>query len=90
MSKCLYCYKELGPGEVDFHKSCCRKFFGFAYQPGNPNEPDEPDIKPVQKKYKLTVVSEEGGTNVSGSGEYVSGTQVTLSVSISTGFSFQG
>lgn len=62
----------------------------FAYQPGNPNEPDEPDIKPVQKKYKLTVVSEEGGTNVSGSGEYVSGTQVTLSVSISTGFSFQG
>lgn len=62
----------------------------FAYQPGNPNEPNEPDIKPVAKKYKLTVVSEEGGTNVSGSGEYVSGTQVTLSVSISTGFSFQG
>ena len=62
----------------------------FVYKPGNPNEPDEPDIKPVQKKYKLTVVSEEGGTNVSGSGEYVSGTQVTLSVSISTGFSFQG
>ncbi len=28
MSKCLYCYKELEPGEVDFHKSCCRKFFG--------------------------------------------------------------
>ena len=28
MSKCLYCYKELEPGEVDLHKSCCRKFFG--------------------------------------------------------------
>ena len=33
MSKCLYCYKELGPGEVDFHGSCCRKFFGTATAP---------------------------------------------------------
>ena len=33
MSKCLYCYKELGPGEVDFHKSCCRKFFGTPTAP---------------------------------------------------------
>ena len=33
MSKCLYCYKELGPGEVDFHKSCCRKFFGTSTAP---------------------------------------------------------
>ncbi len=33
MSKCLYCYKELGPGEVDFHKSCCRKFFGSEIPP---------------------------------------------------------
>ncbi len=33
MSKCLFCYKELGPGEVDFHKSCCRKFFGTAIAP---------------------------------------------------------
>lgn len=33
MSKCLYCYKELGPGEVDFHKSCCWKFFGTATAP---------------------------------------------------------
>ena len=33
MSKCLYCYKELGPGEVDFHKSCCRKFFGTSTVP---------------------------------------------------------
>ena len=33
MSKCLFCYKELGPGEVDFHKSCCRKFFGTATAP---------------------------------------------------------
>lgn len=33
MSKCLYCYKELESGEVDFHKSCCRKFFGTAMAP---------------------------------------------------------
>ena len=33
MSKCLYCYKELQPGEVDFHKSCCRKFFGTSTAP---------------------------------------------------------
>ena len=33
MSKCLYCYKELGPGEVDFHKGCCRKFFGTPTAP---------------------------------------------------------
>ena len=33
MSKCLYCYKELNPGEVDFHKSCCRKFFGTPTAP---------------------------------------------------------
>ena len=33
MSKCLYCYKELEPGEVDFHKSCCRKFFGTSTAP---------------------------------------------------------
>lgn len=32
-NKCLYCYKELGPGEVDFHKSCCRKFFGTTTVP---------------------------------------------------------
>ena len=29
MSKCLYCYKELTDGEVDFHKGCAKKFFGM-------------------------------------------------------------
>ena len=33
MSKCLFCYKELGPGEADFHKSCCRKIFGTVTAP---------------------------------------------------------
>ena len=27
MCKCLYCYRPLNPGEVDFHPSCAKKFF---------------------------------------------------------------
>lgn len=33
MSKCLYCNKELLPGEVDFHASCARRFFGVSPAP---------------------------------------------------------
>ena len=33
MSKCLYCYKELDKGQVDFHPSCARKFFGSESVP---------------------------------------------------------
>ena len=33
MSKCLYCYHELGEGQVDFHPSCARKFFGSKTAP---------------------------------------------------------
>ena len=28
MAKCLYCYKELGKDEKDFHKACSKKMFG--------------------------------------------------------------
>lgn len=28
MCKCLYCYRPLNAGEVDFHLSCAKKFFG--------------------------------------------------------------
>lgn len=31
--KCLYCYQELSSGEVDFHASCSRKFFGSYLLP---------------------------------------------------------
>lgn len=27
MNKCLYCYKPLAKGEIDFHKACARKIF---------------------------------------------------------------
>lgn len=36
MSKCLYCYKELRSGEVDFHPGCARRIFGTATAPELP------------------------------------------------------
>lgn len=36
MAKCLYCYKELGDGEKDFHKACSRKIFGTSSVPELP------------------------------------------------------
>ena len=33
MSKCLFCYRELEEGQVDFHPSCARKFFGSQTAP---------------------------------------------------------
>ena len=33
MSKCLYCYKELEEGQVDYHPACARKFFGNEAAP---------------------------------------------------------
>ena len=31
--KCLYCYRELGNGEIDFHPACSRKMFGQPVPP---------------------------------------------------------
>ena len=33
MCKCLFCYKELGVGQKDFHPSCARKIFGTKEVP---------------------------------------------------------
>ena len=33
MSKCLFCYRELEEGQVDFHPNCARKFFGSQTAP---------------------------------------------------------
>ena len=33
MCKCLYCYKELEVGQVDFHPACAKKIFGIKAQP---------------------------------------------------------
>jgi serine/threonine-protein kinase HipA len=48
MSKCLYCYKELADGEVDFHKGCCKKFFGLPEAPELPYSLDELDTLAAQ------------------------------------------
>lgn len=36
MCKCLYCYKPLNYGEVDYHKSCARKIFESVVVPALP------------------------------------------------------
>ena len=59
MSKCLFCYKELGPGEVDFHKACCRKFFGTPTAPSldyTREQMDELAAKVIQSQTTLTGV----------------------------------
>lgn len=33
MCRCLFCYKELGEGEKDFHPLCAKKFFGLQEAP---------------------------------------------------------
>ena len=48
MSKCLYCYKGLGEGEVDFHKRCSKKFFGVPTAPELPYSLDELDTLAAQ------------------------------------------
>ncbi|WP_301385046.1 HipA domain-containing protein [uncultured Duncaniella sp.] len=36
MRKCLYCYKPLNDGELDYHKSCARKIFESTVVPALP------------------------------------------------------
>ena len=67
MSKCLYCYKELGPGEVDFHKACCRKFFGSATAPTldyTREEMDELAARVIQSQTTLTGVQPKLSLNL--------------------------
>ena len=67
MSKCLFCYQELEEGQVDYHPSCARKFFGsetapiFPYTRDNMSELARQVIRPsvsvtgVQAKMSLDV-----------------------------------
>lgn len=48
MSKCLYCYKELVDGEVDFHKGCAKKFFGMQSAPDLPYSLNDLDALAAQ------------------------------------------
>ena len=67
MSKCLFCYKELGPGEVDFHKACCRKFFGTATAPSldyTRAQMDELAAQVIQSQTTLTGVQPKLSLNL--------------------------
>ncbi|MCM1067692.1 MAG: HipA domain-containing protein [Muribaculaceae bacterium] len=41
MGKCLYCYKPLDEGEVDYHKACARKIFESSVVPTLPYSRDK-------------------------------------------------
>ena len=67
MSKCLYCYKELEPGEVDFHKSCCRKFFGTTTVPAldyTREEMDELAAQVIKSQTTLTGIQPKLSLNL--------------------------
>ena len=67
MSKCLYCYKELLPEEIDFHKSCCRKFFGTASAPSldyTRGEMDELASQVIKSQTTLTGVQPKLSLNL--------------------------
>ena len=73
MSKCLYCYKELEEGLVDFHPECARKIFGSPIVPVLPYTRDNmselarqvirtsASVTGVQAKMSLDV--DRGGKN---------------------------
>ena len=50
MSRCLYCYQELGEGETDFHPQCGKKIFGSKTVPLLPYT--KADIKQLAEQVK--------------------------------------
>lgn len=48
MKRCLYCYRPLKDGEIDFHASCTRKFFGTSVVPQLPYS--QADLKELAKR----------------------------------------
>lgn len=70
MSKCLYCYKTLENGEIDFHKSCARNIFESASVPTLPYT--RADIKELARE-------------IIASSTTVTGVQAKLSLDIARG-----
>ena len=59
MCKCLYCYKELTSGKVDFHNDCAKKFFGTTEAPALDYSRDDMDAlarQIIQSQTTLTGV----------------------------------
>ena len=48
MKRCLYCYKPLKDGDVDFHAVCAKKFFGTSVVPQLPYS--QADLKELAKQ----------------------------------------
>lgn len=44
MNKCLYCYKELGEREIDYHHKCSKLFYGAEEPPVLPYRLDEMEL----------------------------------------------
>lgn len=65
--RCLYCYNELEPGQIDFHPTCSRKFFGKS----------QPPVLPYTEEQML-----ELGEKVIKSQVAVTGVQPKLSLNI--------
>ena len=67
MCKCLYCYKELGEGQKDFHPGCARKFFGTAEAPLLEYRREELDalaVQVIQSQTSLTGVQPKLSLNL--------------------------
>lgn len=70
MNKCLYCYKPLADGEVDYHKTCARKIFESTTVPVLPYTRD--NIKGLAREIVTASTT-------------VTGVQAKLSLDISRG-----
>lgn len=70
MNKCLYCYKPLADGEVDYHKACARKIFESTTVPALPYT--RANIKELARKIVTASTT-------------VTGVQAKLSLDISRG-----
>jgi len=76
MRRCLYCYKPLNEGEVDFHPSCAKRFFGvkkaplFDYSLGQIDElasqiiAEQTALTGVQPKLSLHLQSHQGSARL--------------------------
>lgn len=70
MNKCLYCYKPLADGEVDYHKACARKIFESTTVPVLPYT--RANIKELAREFVTASTT-------------VTGVQAKLSLGISRG-----
>ena len=72
MSKCLFCYHELEEGQVDFHPSCARKFFGSEIVPMLPytrNNMSELARQVIRTSTSVTGVQAKMSLNVNRGGK---------------------